>query len=131
MIPWEGKILSVIIALFALTTLLGYYYQIESNVRYLFRSVGTLGRAFLRITFLAAIFIGGIANSSMLWNVMDIGVACMAWINILVVLFLSKQVIEIMKDYEGQKQNGIEEPIFNPDLLNIDDTTNVWSKYKK
>lgn len=131
MIPWEGKILSVIIALFALTTLLGYYYQIESNVRYLFRSVGTLGRAFLRITFLAAIFIGGIANSSMLWNVMDIGVACMAWINILVVLFLSKQVVEIMKDYERQKQNGIEEPIFNPDLLNIDDTTNVWSKYKK
>ena len=55
----------------------------------------------------------------------------MAWINILVVLFLSKQVVEIMKDYERQKQNGIEEPIFNPDLLNIDDTTNVWSKYKK
>ena len=131
MIPWEGKILSVIIALFALTTLLGYYYQIESNVRYLFRNVGNMGRAFLRIAFLAAIFIGGIADSSMLWNIMDIGVACMAWINIVVVLLLSNQVVKIMKDYELQKRSGVEEPVFNPELLNLDDTTGVWSKYQK
>ncbi|WP_195270262.1 alanine/glycine:cation symporter family protein [Eubacterium sp. 1001713B170207_170306_E7] len=128
---WEGKILSVIIALFALTTLLGYYYQIESNVRYLFRNVGTLGRAVLRVAFLAAIFIGGIADSSMLWNVMDIGVACMAWINIVVILLLSKQVAKIMKDYELQKRNGIEEPVFDPALLKLEDTTSVWSKYQK
>lgn len=130
-IPWEGKILSVIIALFALTTLLGYYYQIESNVRYLFRNVGTLGRTILRLAFLAAIFIGGIADSSMLWNVMDIGVACMAWINIIVVLLLSNQVVKIMKDYEIQKKAGVMEPVFNPKLLNIEDTTQVWSKYQK
>lgn len=131
MIPWEGKILSVIIALFALTTLMGYYYQIESNVRYLFRNVGTAGRVVLRLAFLAAIFIGGIADSSMLWNVMDIGVACMAWINIIVILLLSNQVVKVMKDYEIQKRNGIKEPIFDPALLDIEDTTNAWSKYKQ
>ena len=67
----------------------------------------------------------------MLWNVMDIGVACMAWINIIVVLLLSNQVVKIMKDYEIQKKAGVMEPVFNPKLLNIEDTTQVWSKYQK
>ena len=55
----------------------------------------------------------------------------MAWINIIVILILSNQVAKIMKDYEIQKKAGIMEPVFNPKLLNIEDTTQVWSKYQK
>lgn len=46
------------------------------------------------------LFIGGIASYEFVWELGDIGVALMTIFNILVIIPMSKEAIENLKEYE-------------------------------
>ena len=84
----------------------------------------------MRIIFIISTFSGVLINGGVVWTMGDTGAGLMAWLNIIAVLILSKQVVGIMKDYEKQKAEG-RDPVFDPEQFGISDETGVWRNLKK
>lgn len=121
---WSGKALAIIIVLFVFTSMTGYCYQAESNIRYL---TGNSKRAvaIARAVFLAASFLGAIVNADAVWAMGDIGYGLMAWANIIAIALLAPKAVALLKDYEKQKKAG-KDPTFDPAELGIEDETGAW-----
>lgn len=124
---WGGKLLAIMIALFVFTSLMGYYYQAESNMRFIFQGK-KMGTYLMRAIFLVAVFSGVIVDGQTIWSMADLGVGLMAWINIIAILILSKKVKAILQDYESQKKAGYD-PMFDPKKFGIEDKTGAWDDY--
>jgi AGCS family alanine or glycine:cation symporter len=123
---WAGGLLAGSVALFAFTTIMGYYYQAESNISYLFKDKPYMIWIF-RIVFLLANFLGVLIEGGIVWDMADIGVGSMAWINLIAIIFLGRQSFIILKDYERQIKAG-QELSFDPSIINVKDEAGVWSK---
>ncbi len=119
-----GKIFSLIIALFIFTSIVGYSYQSESNVNYLFGGSRTAINI-MRVIFIIASCSGVVITSETVWTLGDIGAGLMAWLNIIAILLMSKQVRAMLKDYEKQKGLGLD-PVFKPEDFGIEDLTGAW-----
>ncbi|WP_249650719.1 alanine:cation symporter family protein, partial [Lysinibacillus sp. D4A3_S15] len=90
------------------------YYIAETNVAYLFR--GSAEKVFIwiaKIAILAAAFYGTIRTSGLAWDMGDVGLGLMVWINVLAILIIMKPAIVALKDYEKQKKEG-KDPDFDP-----------------
>lgn len=121
---WSGKALAIIIVLFVFTSMTGYCYQAESNIRYLTgnsKKAVTIARA----VFLVASFIGAIVNADAVWAMGDIGYGLMAWANIIAIALLAPKAVTLLKDYEKQKKAG-KDPTFDPAEFGIEDETGAW-----
>ncbi len=119
-----GKLFAIIITLFIFTSLIGYSYQAESNVNYLFKG-NKAAITVMRIVFVLSTFSGVLVNGEVVWSMGDTGAGCMAWLNIIAILLMSKTVVKLMKDYEQQKKDG-KDPVFDPARFGIEDTTGAW-----
>lgn len=107
---------------FAFTTLMAYYYIAETNVAYLTRKRGgPLMMFLLKVGILLAVFVGCIRTAGLAWNLGDLGVGIMAWLNIAAILFLQKPALKALEDYEQQKKNNLE-PVFDPRRLGIENS---------
>lgn len=91
-IPYIGSIiLSVGIATFAFSTILGWSYYGEKAVEYL---GGKKVIIYYRLMWIAATFAGAILNLSLVWNIADSMNALMAIPNLIALLLLSKVLIK-------------------------------------
>ena len=124
---WGGKLLAIMIVLFVFTSLMGYYYQAESNMKFIFQGKKA-GTYLMRAIFLLAVFSGVIVDGQTIWSMADLGVGLMAWVNIVAILLLWKKVKAILQDYEAQKKKGLE-PLFDPARFGIEDDTGAWDSY--
>ena len=125
---WSGKALAIIIVLFVFTSMTGYCYQAESNIRYLTGN-SKKAVAIARAVFLAASFLGAIVNADAVWAMGDIGYGLMAWANIIAIALLAPKAVEILRDYEKQKKSG-KNPVFDPAKFGIKDETGAWNRKK-
>lgn len=90
-IPYVGSIvLSVGIATFAFSTILGWSYYGEKAVEYL---GGKKVIIYYRLMWIAATFAGAILNLSLVWNIADSMNALMAIPNLIALLLLSKVLV--------------------------------------
>ena len=104
---------------FAFTTLMAYYYIAETNVAYLTQNKGAPVLMFLlKIGILAAVFFGCIRTAKIAWDLGDMGVGIMAWLNVIAIIILQKPALLSLKDYEKQKAEG-KDPVFDPVALGI------------
>lgn len=126
---WAGKALALIVIIFIFTSLMGYYYQAEANVRYLSKENKTATLIF-RIIFLCSVFAGVLIKNEIVWSMGDIGCGGMAWFNLIGMLIISGQAIKILKDYEAQRKAG-KEPVFHPQDFGIEDIDGVWDDYQR
>ncbi len=112
---------------FAFTTLMAYYYIAETNVAYLSKKRGRPILMFLlKISIMAAVFLGCIRTATIAWGLGDMGVGIMAWLNVLAIIILEKPALKVFKDYELQKKAG-KDPVFDPVALGIHDA-DFWEK---
>lgn len=121
---WSGKALAIIIVLFVFTSMTGYCYQVESNIRYLTGN-SKKAIAIARAVFLMASFLGAIVNADAVWAMGDIGYGLMAWANIIAIALLAPKAVALLKDYEKQKKEG-KDPTFDPKEFGIEDETGAW-----
>lgn len=121
-----GKLFAIIIALFVFTSLIGYSYQVESNMAYLFKG-NKVAVTIMRIVFVLSTFSGVLFNADLIWTLGDTGAGMMAWLNIVAVILLSGKGVAIFKDYEKQKKQGID-PVFHPEEFGIDDPDGIWKR---
>ena len=115
---------------FAFTTILAYYYITETNVAYLNRVFNNkLPVILFKLLLMFMVAYGTVNSAGYIWNIGDIGVGLMAWVNvvgILVIFFLYKPTMRCLRDYEEQKKQG--GPIsFDPVKLGIKNAT-FWEK---
>ena len=117
---WSGIIVSIALFFFAFTTIMAYYYYAETNLVYLFgkgkkEQVLIWG---LRIFLVFAVFFGSLKEARIIWDLGDIGVGTMAWINLITILLLSPIAFRTLRSYEKQKKEG-KEPVFDPKELGV------------
>lgn len=130
--PGTGNLfVAISLSLFVFTTLMAYYYYAETSIVFLTRkkSYRKLAINILRLMTMFAVCFGAVKETALAWQLGDIGVGMMAWINIISILILFPTAIRTLKDYESQKKMGIE-PEFNPDKLNIKNA-DYWHEKNK
>ena len=121
--------LAIMLFIFIFTTMLSYSYQLESTCKYLFgenKMVVTI----VRILFLVFCMFGILIDGDTIWPMGDIGVGCMLWVNTFSILLLTPKVLKIVKDYEKQKNVGLN-PLFDPATVGIEDKAGVWDYVKQ
>ena len=116
---------------FAFTTLLAYYYIAETNVAYLTQKRGgPLLMLLLKFAIMAAVFFGCVRTATIAWDLGDMGVGIMAWLNVIAIIILQKPALLALKDYEKQKKAG-KDPVFDPLALGIKDADFWEHEYGK
>lgn len=118
---WGIHFITVSIFAFAFSSLVGNYYYAESNILFIKNSKILLN--VFRVTCVAAIFLGAQADFSLMWNIADITMGCMALVNIVVIFLLGGTAVKALKHYEMLKKQ--KKPIvFKGTDIGIEDT--IW-----
>jgi len=87
-------VLLLAILAFSFSTVISGYYYGESNIKYLYNKITDKQIFVLKIIVVGLLLYGAIAKSSFLWNIVDIGVALLAIINIFALISLRRDVKE-------------------------------------
>jgi len=119
--------ITLALALFAYTTLVGNYYYAEMNINYLVKDA-TKKKTFMLIYRLVAIFIifiGAQFSAGLAWDLADVLMGLMALINIPVCLILGKQAYAALDNYIEQKKAG-KNPEFKASDIGVSGT-DYWN----
>jgi AGCS family alanine or glycine:cation symporter len=113
--------IAIMLALFSFTCLISYYYEAETAAMYCFRGENQAGVRktvtwILRIGMPVLIFIYGIIPAALAWDLADLALGSITWINMVVVLALSPKAIALYKDYEEQMK-AKQDPYYDPNKL--------------
>lgn len=100
-----GMFLSICLSFFSLTTIVGWYFFAESNVKYLFNAKATTVNAFKVVT-LTALVVGTVIEPEFVWELADMSMGMMAIPNIIALFLLSKEVKFILDDYDSKMLSG-------------------------
>lgn len=123
-----NQFVAIALFFFAFTTIMAYYYYAETNIAYIFKRGNTKVVIWiLRIGFLAATYFGTVRTAGLAWDLGDIGVGLMAWVNLIAILLLSKPALKVWNDYKTKRKAGIKDPDFNPKELGIKNA-DFWEK---
>lgn len=98
-----GQLLAVCLAFFAFTTIIGWYYFGESNIRFLFRGKH-LG--FYRSLVLIAIVLGTLGKVDLVWSLSDMFNGFMVIPNLIALFLLRKEIRAVYDDYLAQTKAG-------------------------
>ncbi|HLW41439.1 MAG TPA: alanine/glycine:cation symporter family protein [Flavobacterium sp.] len=126
-----NEFVAIALFFFAFTTIMAYYYYAETNITYIFRKKNIKMYIWLfRFGFLGAVYFGTVREAKLAWEIGDIGVGLMAWVNLIAILLLSNVAIKIWKDYEKKHKQGIEKPDFNSEDVGLKNA-GFWNKNKE
>lgn len=100
-----GMFLSICLSFFSLTTIVGWYFFAESNVKHLINGKPSTVNAFKAIA-ITALVIGTLINATFAWELADAAMGLMAIPNIIALFLLSKDVKETLDDYDAKVKAG-------------------------
>lgn len=98
--------LAIALLFFAFTTIVGWYYFGENNIKFLFKSKGAI-RVY-QVIVIASVLMGSIANVSLVWELADMFNGLMVIPNVIALIILIKEAKALSKDYDGQMLTGEE-----------------------
>ena len=93
---WGYPFIAVCLLFFAFSTVIGWYYFGESNIRYLFGAKALLPYQLLVMAF---IFTGSVLKIDLVWELSDFFNGIMVIPNLIAILFLSNKVAKLLKEY--------------------------------
>lgn len=93
--------IALILWLFSFSTFVGILFYARSNVAYLFGDNWT-SQTIYKILALVMLFVGGLAAYTFVWDLGDVGVGLMTVFNLLVILPMSGQALDSLRDYEAE-----------------------------
>ncbi|NLY85372.1 MAG: sodium:alanine symporter family protein [Tissierellia bacterium] len=97
--------LSICLSFFSLTTIIGWYFFAESNVKFVFN--GKLSTLIIfKAIVLAALVIGCLTAADFVWELVDLSTGTLAIPNIIALFLLSKDVRSILDDYDKKALSG-------------------------
>lgn len=113
--------LSISLTAFAFTTIVGWFFFAESNIKLLFNDNRIVVRAY-KVLAMAFIVIGPLIQGDDIWLLSDLATGLMALPNIIALILLSKEVKWLLNDYDRCVAAG---KLQWPDL-----ETKPWKKKK-
>lgn len=126
-----GILVAIMLACFAYSTCIAYYYEGEAGLAYLFRNKSAAFRNKLiwviRICMPIFFALWSVVSAGTVWAVSEIMFGLMAWFNLVACLLLIPTVKKVNDDYFAQRRAGVEEPYFDPKKLGIDNAE-VWQE---
>lgn len=122
--PMAPKAVSILIFLFAFTSLIGNYYYGEINIGHLTSKKWPLN--LFRVLIAVMIFWGSIADLPIVWNLADLFMAFMVLTNVSAILLLFPQAKRCLEDYEQQLKQGIKIPRFSRNVLSNTRGVVLW-----
>jgi AGCS family alanine or glycine:cation symporter len=96
-----GMFLSICLSFFSLTTIVGWYFFAESNVKMVFNSKARTLTIFKTIV-ITALVAGTMIDATFVWKLADMFMGIMAIPNLIALLLLSKEVRAILDDYDSK-----------------------------
>ncbi|MES1947230.1 amino acid carrier protein [Salinisphaera sp. C84B14] len=120
--------IAIAILFFAYTSILANFAYTEINVEYLAGKHHKKAITILRPLILAMVMIGSMATLSFIWDFADLAMGLMATTNLVAILLLLPIALRVLKDYERQRAEGIEEPVFHRAVLKNPDQVEpgIW-----
>ena len=112
--------ITISLALFAFTTLLGNLYYVDSCLTYLNKKIPS--KTFMlcyRIIAIILIFVGAGIEMSLAWDIADFLMGVMCLINIPSIIILGGTALKALDDYKKQRAEG-KNPVFKADAIGID-----------
>lgn len=98
--------------MFGFTTLIADLFYGETNVLLIFKEKNKIPIWIYRITAFAMFIISTTLDLHVVWGIIDVFVGIIVFINVISLFLLFKKVKEVMDDYERQKSQGIEDPVW-------------------
>ncbi len=112
---FAGVLLSLMVFMFAFSSIAGNYYYGESNIQ--FFSTKSVYLLIFRILVVAMVAFGSVAELPFVWNLADLFMALMAIVNLVAIALLGRNAFLALKDYQDQKKAGVADPVFHPEKL--------------
>ena len=106
---WGADFLAIILFMFAFSTVIGNYAYAESNVQFI--KSHWLLTALFRMLVLGWVYFGAVANVPLVWDMADMAMGTMAWINLVAILLLSPLAFLLLRDYTSKLKIG-KDPVF-------------------
>jgi len=100
--------IAICLLFFAFSTIIGWYYFGESNIRYLFGKKGLIPYQVLVVGF---IFLGSLLKIDLVWELVDFFNGIMVIPNLIALLLLSGVVAKVLKDYNNNIEYKAEDYI--------------------
>lgn len=124
---WTIMPMAVLIFVLAYSSIIAAYVYSETNMSFVTESKAATW--VVRVVSVVSVVIGALASLDLVWNAVDIAMAIMTVTNLVALLRLSKWGLGALRDYEKQRREGVEDPVFvgaaNP-LLPSDVPTDSW-----
>lgn len=125
---WAVIFLAVAIFMFAFSSVVGNYYYGETNIEFIKESKPAL--LVYRLAVMGMVFFGSIAKISLVWNMADLFMAIMAFINLIAIAMLSKIAVKVLADYRQQRKEG-KEPVFYSDSIDGIGEVECWERNRE
>ena len=115
---------TVIVCLFAFTSIIGNYFYAEANI--LFITKNKTAMTIFRIAAAIMVFIGAGNSLDVAWSLADITMGLEAVVNIIAIVLRGRIAFAALDDYEKQKKAGLD-PVFYEGSIGLNDT-DVWKE---
>ena len=110
-------LITVALAFFAWTSILGNYYYGESNLGYIFPGFGGKGLFVFRVVVLGMLFFGAVSDVPLVWEMADFFNGIMALVNLVAILLLSGVACKVYADYVKRHKAGESDPKVDPEFI--------------
>ncbi|PWU05635.1 MAG: sodium:alanine symporter [Verrucomicrobia bacterium] len=125
---WGSPFISVILVLFAFTTIYYNYYLGENNLRFIFGR-NRLILFLYRFLVLVLVFWSGKESLNIVLTFADTTMTLLALVNLVALVLLFKIGLRVMDDYQEQRKAGIAEPVFDSaKFSDLDLDLTAWKK---
>jgi len=106
---WGAVFIAACILLFAFSSIIGNYYYGETNIEFI--SANPIWILLYRVAVVAMVVFGSVAKISIVWDLADLFMGMMAFINLIAIALLGHIAFAALKDYIAQKKEG-KDPVF-------------------
>lgn len=121
--PWADIFVAIAILLFAFSSILGNYVYGETNIK--FGNISNNWLIVYRIAVLAMVLFGSVSKINLVWNMADLSMGLMAFVNLIAITFLAPIAAKVLKDYADQKKLG-KNPVFKKETLSETAEVECW-----
>ena len=122
---WASSILAITIFFFAFSSVIGNYYYGESNIEFIKNSPMTIN--IFRVFVVGFVFFGSVAKVQLVWDLADVFMGIMAFINLIAILMLWKIAKKVLDNYVTQRKAG-KNPVFYADEIEGLDNAECWGR---
>ena len=136
---YAPHVLAVIVFLFAFSSVVGNYYYGEINIAFfegdesgmLPSIIARNAMNIFRLGVVAMVLVGSFAELAFVWDLADAFMALLCITNLLAIAKLFKYSRIALNDYVAQKDRGVDEPVFDPNIMPNLDGVHAWGVDKK